>query len=373
MTTQKNGACQTTYTRMPLYTEEERKKIFSAPEIALSVEKDEESKTPVPLHIDTHAIMTHGPLFNRMIMLANAMSRSDCMVPSHYRGKPDACLAIVMQAARWGIDPFVVAQKTHLIRGVLGYEAQLINAVISSSKSIIGRILYTYFGDWQRIMRKMAEKISRREDTPGPGWAPADEEGVGVRISATLRGEDTPRELELYLMQAFVRNSPLWHSDPKQQLSYLGIKKWARLHCPEVILGVYSTDEAKEIADRQAKDLPETSPERQETSVTETLLAEINLSRDESELQKTETMFRRQHEKGWISEKTLKMLEEHTGKRRNDFKIIPKIHGMIDRLQGDRMRFQMLKKYVSEKRYLLTEKSYTQIKIALDDLQVEYQ
>ena len=40
-----------------------------------------------------------------------------------------------------------------------------------------------------------------------------------------------------------VRNSPLWVSDPRQQLAYLAIKRWSRLYTPDVILGVYTPDE----------------------------------------------------------------------------------------------------------------------------------
>ncbi|HAU6479257.1 TPA: recombinase RecT, partial [Citrobacter freundii] len=46
--------------------------------------------------------------------------------------------------------------------------------------------------------------------------------------------------------QAQVRNSTLWASDPRQQLAYLAVKRWARLYCPDVILGVYSADEVEE-------------------------------------------------------------------------------------------------------------------------------
>jgi hypothetical protein len=64
-----------------------------------------------------------------------------------------------------------------------------------------------------------------------------------VRVWATLKGEEEPRELELLLSQARTRNSPLWADDPRQQLAYLAIKRWSRLYCPDVILGVYSPDE----------------------------------------------------------------------------------------------------------------------------------
>ncbi|MNN40807.1 RecT family protein [compost metagenome] len=53
--------------------------------------------------------------------------------------------------------------------------------------------------------------------------------------------------MTLLLQQARTRNSTLWADDPKQQLAYLGVKRWARLYTPDVILGVYSVDELEEI------------------------------------------------------------------------------------------------------------------------------
>jgi hypothetical protein len=32
----------------------------------------------------------------------------------------------------------------------------------------------------------------------------------------------------------------------RQQLAYLAVKRWARLYCPDVILGVYTADEVDE-------------------------------------------------------------------------------------------------------------------------------
>lgn len=34
--------------------------------------------------------------------------------------------------------------------------------------------------------------------------------------------------------------------DPRQQLAYLAVKRWSRLYCPDVILGVYTPDELEE-------------------------------------------------------------------------------------------------------------------------------
>ncbi|EDW2054853.1 recombinase RecT [Salmonella enterica subsp. enterica] len=199
--------------------------------------------------IDNVSILTNGDLFDRLRALSDVMANSGSFVPEHYRGKPDACMAVVMQAARWGMDPFAVAQKTFIVgnSGVLGYEAQLVNAVINTMAPTKDRIHFEWFGAWENIIGRFVKKTNGRgNEYIAPNWDLKDEDGVGVRAWATLKGESEPRELVLMLSQAQVRNSTLWASDPRQQLAYLAVKRWARLYCPDVILGVYTPDELEE-------------------------------------------------------------------------------------------------------------------------------
>ena len=183
--------------------------------------------------------------FAAMNQLAEVMSSGNCTVPRHLAGNKGDCFAIVMQSMMWGMNPFAVAQKTHLVNGTLGYEAQLVNAVVTDH--IKGAFHYDWFGPWENVVGKFKwceGKNGSRYQTPG--WKPEDETGCGVTVSATLKGETEPRELSLLLCQATVRNSTLWASDPKQQLAYLAVKRWARLYKPGAILGVYSVDELEQ-------------------------------------------------------------------------------------------------------------------------------
>lgn len=194
-------------------------------------------------------------LFNHNAMsqlynLAQVMASGKSTVPSHLQGNAGDCMAVVMQAAQWRMNPFAVAQKTHVVQGTLGYEAQLVNAVITTMAPTTGRLEYEWFGDWSQVIGKFIDKQGQKGMYKAPGWQSKDEEGLGVRVWATMKGEDHPRVLELLLTQAQTRNSTLWASDPKQQLAYLAIKRWARLYCPDVILGVYTKDE---LSDRGAE------------------------------------------------------------------------------------------------------------------------
>ncbi len=190
--------------------------------------------------------------FHQMMAVAEIMAKGMATVPRHLQKNQGDCLAVVMQATQWGMNPFAVAQKTHVVSGTLGYEAQLVNAVVNTMAPTKDRINYEWFGDWAKVMGKFEERESKKkvdEDTGKPlkyrvpAWTIKDEDGLGIRVWATMKGEDKPRLLELLLVQCRVRNSPLWADDPRQQIAYLAVKRWTRLHCPDVLLGVYTPDE----------------------------------------------------------------------------------------------------------------------------------
>ncbi|AVQ84830.1 recombinase RecT [Variovorax sp. PMC12] len=183
----------------------------------------------------------------RLERLADLMAEGKATVPQHLRGNKGDCFAICLQSMQWGMNPFAVAQKTHLVNGTLGYEAQLVAAVINSSGAVKDRFKFEWFGPWEKVIGKFViKKNAEGKEYRQPGWSLADEEGCGIKVSATLRGEMQPRVLDLLLAQARVRNSTLWADDPKQQLAYLAQKRWSRLYAPDVILGVYTADELAE-------------------------------------------------------------------------------------------------------------------------------
>jgi hypothetical protein len=155
------------------------------------------------------------------VKFAELMSRSGVAVPKHLRENPGACMAVILQSLHWQYDPFQVANKSYSVNDRLAYEAQLITAVVNTRAPIQGRLKYAFAGE-------------------------------GAALRCTVTGVVDGEEL-IYqsppVGQIAVKNSPLWKSDPEQQLSYYSGRAWARRHTPEVILGVYSRDEAEEVKD----------------------------------------------------------------------------------------------------------------------------
>lgn len=184
-----------------------------------------------------------------MMAMANLMASGRCTIPQHLQKSPADCMAVVMQSMQWGMNPFAVAQKTHVTQGgALGYEAQLISAVICAKAPVKEEAPeYEYIGDWSKVLGKVEE---RKSDKGGKyyvaTYSKADEAGLGVICSMTLRGETTPRRTTLMMSQCYPRFSTQWATDPKQQISYAAIRKWARLFSPGTILGVYVPEELQE-------------------------------------------------------------------------------------------------------------------------------
>lgn len=163
------------------------------------------------------ALITNDGNMQRLMSLAKLMSSSKVTVPKHLQGSEGDCMAIIIQATNWGMNPFAVAQKTHIVNGTLGYEAQLVNAVICASGAIQGVFEYEYRGDGN---------------------------AMECRVGAVLRGKSAITWCEwLCVSLVTTKNSPLWKTNPKQQFGYLQVKNWARAYAPGAILGVYTTDE----------------------------------------------------------------------------------------------------------------------------------
>ena len=178
----------------------------------LSVQESEPTQhaTSLTLAMDVNAM-------DKMLRVAEIMAAGRATVPKHLQGNVPDCLAVTMQAMTWGMSPFVVGQKTHLVNGTLGYEAQLVNAVVQASGAITGRFHYEYEGKSPNLL---------------------------CRVGAVLRGEsEITWGAWLSEKDVTTKNSPLWKTNPAQQLGYLQVKNWSRLYSPGAILGVYTPDE----------------------------------------------------------------------------------------------------------------------------------
>lgn len=171
--------------------------------------------------------------FEGVQRLAEMMAKCGTL-PAHLQGKPADCFRVVVQAAKWGMDPFAVAECTSLVHGRMCYEGKLVAAVLQAMGAIDGRLTYDVTGKGQDA----AIVVS---GTPR-----------GAKKACTIAG--TVREWRTVTKnKEGQRIDNAWDKMPETMLVYRGTRQWARVYAPEAVLGVYTPDEAEEIREVHAE------------------------------------------------------------------------------------------------------------------------
>ena len=169
------------------------------------------------------------------IQFSERMAKAN-LLPAHLKSSPSDCLRVVLQAARWQMDPFSVADKTSVISGKLMYEGQLVSAVVNARGKLSKRLDYQYTGEG-------ANRV--------------------LTVSGTLQGEEQPRTITLtHALASKINRNGQMGINPDQQMAYIGARIWARRHTPELMLGVYVPDEIEVDDNGEMKNVTETPPER---------------------------------------------------------------------------------------------------------------
>ena len=162
---------------------------------------------------------------------AQRVAKGDFTIPQHFRDRPDPVYVMFCRAVNWGMDPIAVLDKTTLINGRIGYESQLIHALVERRSPIRGRLRHEFLGEGPDLRCRVYGEERETGDTLV--W-------------------DSPKISDIK-----VKNSPEWANNPRKQLYYHTSRDWARVYFPDAILGLYTRDELENIPSgpEKAKDV----------------------------------------------------------------------------------------------------------------------
>jgi hypothetical protein len=170
--------------------------------------------------------------YGQVMEFSKAMSTCRAGIPQWLRGSVGDCLMICTRALRWGMDPFFVAEKSFAMQNKsgevrVGYESQLVHAVIEALAPLKGRLRHEFRGEGDDTVCVVYGTF-KGEDKPHEYVS----EPLGKRIKDIGRSD-----------KGNFRGSPLWLQKPRVQLFYDASRDWARINCPDVLAGVYTRDE----------------------------------------------------------------------------------------------------------------------------------
>jgi hypothetical protein len=194
-------------------------------------------------------VLLNEGLYIRMKQLSVIMSKAIGITPAHLIGKGEACFAVINMALDWRLNPHFVARHTYQTPGgSIGFDGALVQSILERSGRFTGSPEMEYRGNWESLTGKFRTATGRSGgDYVVPTWEAKDATGLGIIVHWQVKGEAKPRvwpgeDKPFWLTQCYPLNSPLWATDPKTQIAYLAIRRFANLAAPG-ILGAASFDQ----------------------------------------------------------------------------------------------------------------------------------
>jgi hypothetical protein len=183
-------------------------------------------------------------LYEQFLKMAEGLSKTE-VVPESYRNKPEACLIALDVARQIGCkNPLFVMQNLYVVKGKPSWSGQYCAAIVRANF-----------------------------DNVHIEWKGKDDEaGYGCRVVAQDKnGNDcngTWVTMKMVKEEGWLdKVGSKWRTMPVLMLQYRAFAFFARIHCPEKLLGMYDEFEHEDI--RSAKSV-------EAENLTETLLAEAN-------------------------------------------------------------------------------------------------
>ena len=155
--------------------------------------------------------------YNQLLDIAKTMSMSKYGIPKHLRGNPGDCLAIREIAMDKGLSPYGLARHCYVVNDMLCFDGQAVHAIVEKSGRLAEPLDFDYAGEGTERTCTVTGRL---------------------KGAATARSYTTPP-----ISKITPQNSPLWKTDPDQQLAYLAVRRWAGRFCPAALLGIYSREE----------------------------------------------------------------------------------------------------------------------------------
>ena len=165
-------------------------------------------------------VWTDKKQFDQLLRAANMLSQTS-IIPATYQGKPQDCFVALEMATRMGVSPLVVMQNMYVVKGKPAWAGQACTMFINSCGKF-AQVKHVYTGEKGTDSRGCYVTATRISD--------------GVQVNGV--------EVTIAMAKAegWTSNTK-WRTMPELMLAYRASAFFARVHCPEALMGVQLADE----------------------------------------------------------------------------------------------------------------------------------
>lgn len=170
--------------------------------------------------------------FDIVLRGAMAISKSN-IIPQNYQNKPENCFIAINLANRMNVDPMIVMQNLYVVQGKPSWSGQACRMLIENCGKY-SAIDHVYFGkkgsdDW-------GCKITATRKSDG-------EKIIGPEVTIDLAKKEGWHG----------KNGSKWQTMPELMLAYRASAFFARIHCPEALMGIQTAEEVEDTTHEKRK------------------------------------------------------------------------------------------------------------------------
>lgn len=167
-------------------------------------------------------------LYNNALKMAESLAKSE-LIPDNYRNKPESCLIAIDVARQIGArSPIFVMQNLYVVKGKPSWSGQYCDAIVRAN------------------FNKVKAELSGTGDERGCKVTAYDDNGnfcEGTRITIKMAKQEG----------WFNKQGSKWQTMPDLMLQYRAFAFFARVHCPDKLLGIHDEFENLDITKIEQK------------------------------------------------------------------------------------------------------------------------
>lgn len=165
-------------------------------------------------------VWTDKKQFDQLLRAANMLSQTS-LIPAAYQRKPFDCFVALEMATRMGVSPLVVMQNMYVVKGKPAWAGQACTMFINSCGKFT-QVKHIYTGE---------------KGTDSRGCYV-----TATRISDGMQVDGVEVTIAMAKAEGWTANTK-WRTMPELMLAYRASAFFARVHCPEALMGVQLADE----------------------------------------------------------------------------------------------------------------------------------
>ena len=170
--------------------------------------------------LSTNSVWENKDSFNQLLRAAQMLSQTS-IIPQSYQNKPQDCFVAIEMANRMGVSPMVVMQNMYVVKGKPSWAGQACTMLINSCGK---------FKDVKHI-------YTGEKGKPNRGCYV-----TATRISDGSQVDGVEVTMQMAQAEGWTSNSK-WRNMPELMLAYRASAFFARVYCPEAMMGVQTAEE----------------------------------------------------------------------------------------------------------------------------------